>query len=138
MIIGTGNDLIDIRRVERALQRFGARFEDRIFTAVEQSKARSRSKAGSRTVAATYAKRFAAKEACLKALGTDMNGISWRDMEVVSKTSGAPTLMLSGSALKRLQVLLPKNTSAAIHLALTDEYPFALAHVIIEAIPEIS
>jgi holo-[acyl-carrier protein] synthase len=136
MILGTGSDVTDISRIEQALARFGQRFEDRVFTPGEQRKAQSRSNAGSRTVAATYAKRFAAKEACAKALGTGLRaGVFWRDMEVVNLPSGQPTLELTGGALARLCHLLPPGHRAAIHLTLTDDYPTAQAHIIIEAIP---
>ena len=134
MIIGVGSDMIDIRRIEESLARFGSRFENRVFTAGEQTKAHSRDKAGAQAVASTYAKRFAAKEACSKALGTGFqNGVFWRDMEVVSLPSGAPTLRLSGGALAQLQSMLPENTTPSIHLTLTDEYPYAIAQVIIES-----
>jgi holo-[acyl-carrier protein] synthase len=136
VIIGLGNDLTDIRRIEKSLERFGTRFENRVFTAIEQKKARSREKAGAQTVAATYAKRFAAKEACSKALGTGLRmGVRWREMEVINKPSGAPTLKLSGTAMARLESLTPKGMAAHIHLSLTDEYPYAQAQVIIEALP---
>lgn len=135
MIIGTGNDVCDIRRIEAALDRFGARFEDRIFTPAEQQKAQRRKAAG--TMPATYAKRFAAKEACAKALGTGLNkGVFWRDMEVINLPSGQPTMQLSGGAATRLQSLLPPGHRAAIHLTLTDDYPTAQAHIIIEALPQ--
>ncbi len=136
MIIGTGNDITDIRRIEQALARFGQRFEERIFTPLEQHKALSRAKAGPRSVASTYAKRFAAKEACAKALGTGLrHGVFWRDMEVVNLPTGQPTMRLTGGALARLQRMLPPGTKAAIHLTLTDDYPSAQAHIIIEALP---
>ena len=136
MIIGTGNDITDIRRIEQALLRFGQRFEERVFTAQEQYKALSRAKAGPQIVASTYAKRFAAKEACAKALGTGLrSGVFWRDMEVVNLASGKPTMRLTGGALAQLNSLLPPATKAAIHLTLTDDYPTAQAHIIIEAIP---
>ncbi len=135
MIIGMGSDLIDISRIELSLARFGTRFEQRVFTPLEQRKAHSRDKAGPRVVASTYAKRFAAKEACAKALGTGLNhGVFWRDMEVVNLPSGAPTLKLTGGALARLEALTPAGMRAAIHLTLTDEYPIAQAHVVIEGI----
>ena len=134
MILGMGSDIADIRRIERALEQFGARFENRVFTSGEQNKARSRQKAGRRAVAATYAKRFAAKEACAKALGTGFNrGVYWRDMEVVNDAHGKPTLILSGGAAEQLGRLMPPGTTARIHLSLTDEYPLAQAQVIIEA-----
>ena len=134
MIIGVGSDMIDIRRIGESLARFGSRFENRVFTAGEQKKAHSRDRAGAQTVASTYAKRFAAKEACSKALGTGFRkGVFWRDMEVVSLPSGAPTLRLTGGALAQLQSMLPKNATPSIHLTLTDEYPYAIAQVIIES-----
>jgi len=137
MIIGTGNDITDIRRIEKALERFGKRFETRVFTQAEQDKAMSRANAGTRTVAATYAKRFAAKEACAKALGTGLSmGVFWRDMEVINLPSGKPTMNLTGGALQQLERLLPANTKASIHLTLTDDYPTAQAHIIIEALPK--
>jgi holo-[acyl-carrier protein] synthase len=136
MILGIGNDIIDITRIEQSLARFGKRFENRIFTAGEQKKAHSRSKGGAKIIASTYAKRFAAKEACAKALGTGLNhGVFWRDMEVVNLPGGAPTMQLTGGALKRLQKITPKGQTASIHLSLTDEYPLAQAYIIISAIP---
>jgi len=133
---GVGNDMIDIRRIEKSLQRFGARFENRVFTKIEQQKAQSRKKAGEKIVAATYAKRFAAKEACAKALGTGLrSGIFWRNMEVTNSASGAPAMHLSGGALAKLQSMTPKGMKAAIHVTLTDEYPWAQAQVMIEIIP---
>ncbi|NDE91073.1 MAG: holo-ACP synthase [Alphaproteobacteria bacterium] len=132
MIIGIGNDICDIRRIEKVYEKYGARFLNRIFTAGEQKKALQRS-----TAAPTLAKRFAAKEACAKALGTGMSvGVFWKDMGVVNLLSGQPTLALTGGALLRLEALTPKGMSARIHLTLTDEYPHAQAHVIIEAIIE--
>lgn len=130
MIIGIGNDLIDIRRIERTLQRFGARFEDRIFTPDEQALAKRR-----RLTAATYAKRFAAKEACAKALGTGFRqSVFWRDMEVVKARSGAPSLKLKGGAATRLAKITPQGMEAQISLTLTDEPPLAEAVVIIMAV----
>ena len=130
MIIGLGSDLADIRRIEATLERFGERFVARIFTDVER--ARSERKADR---AASYAKRFAAKEACAKALGTGLRaGVFWRDMGVVNARSGAPTLALSGGAAKRLAALTPEGFSPRIHLTLTDDHPYALAVVIIEAL----
>ncbi len=135
MIIGLGSDITDVRRIERTLQRFGARFEQRVFTESERAKAKSRAGAGPRIVAGTYAKRFAAKEACSKALGTGVRmGVRWREMEVVNLPSGQPTLRLTGSAERRLASLTPPGMRAAIHLTLTDEYPLAQAQVIIEAV----
>lgn len=130
-----GNDIIDIRRIEQSLARFGARFENRVFTEAERRKAYSRQKAGTRSIASTYAKRFAAKEACSKALGTGLRqGVFWRDMEVTNQPSGAPTMQLSGGALTRLQTMTPPGMNAAIHVTLTDEYPYAQAQVVIEAV----
>jgi holo-[acyl-carrier protein] synthase len=123
--------LCDIRRIEHSLERFGARFVERLFTDGEQR--RSERKA---TRAASYAKRFAAKEACAKALGTGFSrGVFWRDLEVVNLPSGQPTLRLHGGAAKRLAALLPPSHDAVIHLSLTDEPPLAQAFVVIEARP---
>ncbi|MFN4287637.1 MAG: holo-ACP synthase [Brevundimonas sp.] len=131
MIIGIGSDLTDIRRIEDTLARFGERFTHRCFTDLER--ARSNRKPGP---AASYAKRFAAKEACAKALGTGMRGaVYWRDMGVVNLPSGQPTLALTGGAARRLQSLMPEGHSARIHLSLTDDYPYAQAFVVIEALP---
>jgi len=135
MILGLGNDITDIRRIEKSLARFGARFENRVFTKGEQQKASGRKKAGKKIVAATYAKRFAAKEACAKALGTGLRaGTFWRDMEVVNSKSGQPTMQLSGGALKRLKALTPAGMKPVIYVSLSDEYPYAQAQVIIEAL----
>jgi len=129
LIIGLGSDLADIRRIEATLARFGERFTDRIFTDVER--ARSDRKADR---AASYAKRFAAKEACAKALGTGLRaGVFWRDMGVVNLRSGAPTLALTGGAAKRLAAITPRGLTPHIHLSLTDDHPYALAFVVIEA-----
>ena len=131
MIIGIGSDLCDIRRIEKSLARFGERFIARCFTQVERD--RSERKA---TRAASYAKRFAAKEACAKALGTGLRlGVYWRDMGVVNLRSGAPTLRLTGGAAARLAKLTPAGCEAVIHLTMTDEPPMAQAFVIIEARP---
>ncbi|HEY3799627.1 MAG TPA: holo-ACP synthase [Caulobacteraceae bacterium] len=130
MIIGLGSDLADIRRIEATLERFGERFVNRIFTDVER--ARSDRK---QDRAASYAKRFAAKEACAKALGTGLRaGVFWRDMGVVNARSGAPTLKLTGGAAKRLTALTPPGLEPHIHLSLTDDHPYALAFVVIEAL----
>ena len=130
MIIGIGSDLSDIRRVEATLARFGDRFTHRVFTEIERT--RSDRKPGR---AASYAKRFAAKEACAKALGTGMRrGVFWRDMGVVNMRSGQPTMALTGGALSRLEALTPAGTRAVIHLSLTDDHPYAQAFVIIEAV----
>ncbi|HBK91038.1 MAG TPA: holo-ACP synthase [Parvularcula sp.] len=131
MIIGIGNDLIDIRRIERTLERHGERFTSRVFTDVERAKSDGR-----RNRAASYAKRFAAKEACAKALGTGLSrGVFWRDMGVVNLKGGKPTLKLDGGALKRLEEITPPGHVADIHLTITDEHPLAQAIVIIYARP---
>ncbi|MBK4718028.1 holo-ACP synthase [Azospirillum sp. YIM DDC1] len=138
MILGIGNDLIDIRRVEQSLDRFGDRFIARIFTDVERAKSERRAGAAGKhsARAATYAKRFAAKEACSKALGTGFrDGVFWRDMGVVNLPSGQPTMRLTGGALERLQAITPPGMQARIHVTLTDEYPMAEAFVIISAEP---
>ena len=131
MIIGIGNDLIDIRRVERTLERFGERFVNRIFTDAER--ARSERRAGR---VESYAKRFAAKEACSKALGTGFRrGVYWRDMGVVNLPSGKPTMELRGGAAKRLAELVPDGMTAQIDVTITDEPPLAQTIVIISAVP---
>lgn len=131
MILGFGNDLCDIRRIERALERYGARFTHRLFTEVERGKSDGRA-----ARAASYAKRFAAKEACAKALGTGIGeGVFWTDMGVVNLPSGRPTLALTGGAAVRLAAMTPEGMTAVIHLTLTDEYPLAQAQVLIEAAP---
>ncbi len=131
MILGVGSDLTDIRRIERALERYGERFIQRLFTTAEQAKADKRL-----TKAATYAKRFAAKEACSKALGTGLRrGVFFRDMGVINLPTGQPTMELTGGALTRLQYMVPLGMKAHIHLSLTDELPWAQAFVIIEAVP---
>jgi holo-[acyl-carrier protein] synthase len=131
MIIGIGSDLIDIRRIEKSLERHGQRFIQRIFTEVEQARSENR-----RARAASYAKRFAAKEACAKALGTGLaQGVFWRDMGVVNLASGKPTVALTGGAAVRLGKILPQGHRAAIHLTITDDFPLAQAFVIIEALP---
>jgi holo-[acyl-carrier protein] synthase len=132
MILGIGNDIIDIRRIERTLERYGRRFIDRVFTEIEQRKSEGR-----RNRAASYAKRFAAKEACSKALGTGFrHGVFWRDLGVVNLKSGKPTLLLTGGAADRLVQMTPKGMRAQIDLTLTDDYPQAQAIVIISAVPE--
>jgi holo-[acyl-carrier protein] synthase len=131
MIIGIGNDTIDIRRVEKVLDRHGERFTHRIFTDVEVRKSERRY-----LRAASYAKRFAAKEACAKALGTGMSrGVFWRDIGVVNLPSGKPTMRLTGGAADRLHQLVPPGHTAEIHVTITDDFPLAQALVIIEAIP---
>lgn len=133
MIIGLGSDLIDIRRIEQTIARFGDRFLDRIFTPVE--KARSERRALTRID--SYAKRFAAKEACAKALGTGLRkGVFWRDMGVVNLAGGKPSMALTGGALARLESLLPAGYEAQIEVSLTDEPPLAQAIVIISARPK--
>jgi len=135
MILGLGNDLANISRIEQTLEKFGERFIQRIFTTVEQSKA-DRRKGNPRVYASTLAKRFAAKEACSKALGTGFRrGVFWRDMGVENLPSGQPTLRLTGGALKRLQDMTPEGMEAKVHLTMTDDYPWADAVVIIEALP---
>ncbi|MBB3949386.1 holo-ACP synthase [Aureimonas jatrophae] len=131
MIVGIGSDLIDIRRIERTLERHGRRFTDRVFTEVERAKSDRRAQR-----AASYAKRFAAKEACAKALGTGLaQGVFWRDMGVVNLPGGKPTMRLTGGAAERLARILPPGHRAAIHLTITDDHPLAQAFVIIEALP---
>lgn len=131
MIIGLGNDLIDIRRIEKTLARYGERFTNRVFTETERRKSDRRAER-----AASYAKRYAAKEACSKALGTGFNqGVFWRDLGVVNEPSGKPTMVLTGGAGKRLADLTPKGHRPYIHLTITDEFPYAQAFVIIEALP---
>lgn len=130
MIIGIGSDLIDIRRIEAVLSRHGERFIQRLFTATEQAKAAKRA-----DPIPTYAKRFAAKEACSKALGTGISGgVFFRDMGVVNLPSGQPAMKLTGGALKRLQSMIPEGMTAHIHLTITDEAPLAQAFVMIEAV----
>ena len=131
MILGIGSDLCDIRRIERSLDRFGDRFTNRVFT--EGERARSDGRAAR---APSYARRFAAKEACSKALGTGMRaGVFWRDMEVVNLPSGRPTMRLTGGALMRLKEMTPAGCEAVVHVSLTDDPPLAQAFVVIEARP---
>ena len=131
MIIGIGNDIVDITRVERTLERFGERFIARVFTETERTKSERRA-----ARAASYAKRFAAKEACSKALGTGLRkGVFWRDMGVVNLPSGQPTMALTGGAAARLAALVPDGMTAQIDLTITDEPPLAHAIVIISAVP---
>ena len=132
MIIGIGNDLCDIRRIEKSLERFGERFVKRVFTETERKRSEGRaSQAGS------YAKRFAAKEACSKALGTGFRrGVFMRDMGVTNLRTGKPTMTLTGGALARLQEITPEGMSSQIDITLTDEYPMAQAIVIISALPK--
>ena len=131
MILGLGSDLIDIRRIEQAIERFGDRFLERIFTDVERGKCERRADR-----AASYARRFAAKEACSKALGTGFrDGVFWRDLGVVNLSSGRPSMMLTGGALRRLEEITPAGTVARLDVTLTDEPPIAQAIVIITAEP---
>lgn len=132
MILGLGNDLIDIRRIEQAIARHGDRFLLRIFTDIERAKSDRRAQR-----AASYAKRFAAKEACAKALGTGLNhGVYWRDMGVVNLPGGKPTMALTGGALKRLEKITPAGFRAQIDLTITDDMPLAQAIVIISAVKD--
>jgi holo-[acyl-carrier protein] synthase len=131
MIVGLGSDLIDIRRIEKSLERFGERFTNRVFTEIEQRKSDRRKER-----AASYAKRFAAKEACSKALGTGLShGVFWRDMGVVNLPSGKPTMQLTNGAERRLRMIIPEGHDPVIHLTITDDYPLAQAFVIVEAVP---
>ncbi len=131
MILGIGTDLVDIRRIEQAIARHGDRFINRIYTEVERARAERKANRID-----TYAKRFAAKEACAKALGTGFrDGVFFRDMGVVNLPSGKPTLRLTGGALERLQAITPAGHAAQIDLAITDEYPLAQAFVVISAMP---
>src|SRR5579871_1091628 len=132
MIIGIGSDLIDIRRIESTLERYGDRFVQRVFTEIEQRKSERRAQR-----AATYAKRFAAKEACAKALGTGLRaGVFWRDIGVVNLPGGQPTIKLTGGAAERLRRITPAGMTAHIALSLTDDFPIAQAIVIISADPQ--
>lgn len=131
MIVGIGSDLCDINRIQKSLNRFGDRFTHRVFTEGERVKSDRRA-----ARAASYARRFAAKEACSKALGTGLRlGVFWRDMEVVNLPSGRPTMRLTGGALERLNAMTPKGHKAVVHISLTDDPPLAQAFVIIEALP---
>lgn len=135
MIIGIGSDLIDIRRVEKVIERHGDRFLHRVFTEQERARAERRS-ANARNFAATFAKRFAAKEACSKALGTGIRqGVWWRDMGVINLRGGKPSMALTGGALVRLEKLTPPGHMAQIDLTITDDWPLAQAFVIISAVP---
>ncbi|MFQ5773313.1 MAG: holo-ACP synthase [Kiloniellaceae bacterium] len=133
MILGIGNDLIDIRRIEKTLDRFGERFVERVFTEVERKKSDRRA-----ARAASYAKRFAAKEACAKALGTGVprRGVHWRDLGVVNLSGGKPTMRLTRGAARRLEEITPDGMAAQIDVTLTDDYPLAQAMVIISAVPK--
>jgi len=131
MILGIGTDLANIERIERTLERFGDRFRTRVFTQVEQRKAERR-----KDTVGTYAKRWAAKEACSKALGTGLRmGIAWRDMSVINLETGQPTMVLTGWAAERLSKMTPDGHRAVIHVSLTDDHPWAQAMVVIEAVP---
>lgn len=130
MIIGIGTDLTNINRIEKTIARFGARFKNRVFTKAEQEKAESRP----HNIAATYAKRWAAKEACSKALGTGIRmGISWQDIAITNNASGKPIINVTGWAQERLLAMTPPKHQAVIHLSLTDDMPWAQAFVVIEA-----
>lgn len=130
MIVGIGSDMTDIRRIERTIGRFGDRFIDRVFTDVEREKSERRTNR-----IESYAKRWAAKEACSKALGTGLRmGVAWREMGVANLRSGQPTMLLAGGAAERLRALVPAGMHAHIHVTLTDEPPYAMAVVIIEAL----
>ena len=131
MILGIGTDLANIERIQGTLNRFGDRFRNRVFTEVEQAKAEQR-----KDVAGTYAKRWAAKEACSKALGTGLSmGIAWRDMSVTNLKTGQPTMAVTGWAADRLAAMTPEGHEAVIHVTLTDDHPWAQAFVVIEARP---
>ena len=131
MIIGIGSDLADIRRIERTLERFGERFIKRVFTEIEQAKSERR-----RARAASYTKRWAAKEACAKALGSGLRmGVAWREMGVVNLPSGQPTMAITGGAAARLRALVPAGLEPRIHVTITDDHPWAQAFVVIEALP---
>jgi holo-[acyl-carrier protein] synthase len=130
VILGVGSDLCDIRRIQASLDRFGDRFTHRLYTEVERARSERKTDRAS-----SYAKRFAAKEACAKALGTGIRrGVFWRDMGVVNMRSGQPTLALTGGAGARLAAMVPPDHEAVIHLSLTDEIPYAQAFVVIEAV----
>jgi holo-[acyl-carrier protein] synthase len=130
MILGLGSDTVDIRRIERSIDRYGERFLDRIFTGIERRKSDKR-----RSRTASYAKRFAAKEACAKALGTGLaGGVFWRDMGVVNLQSGKPTMELTGGAARRLAAITPPGHRAQIDVSITDDFPLAQAIVIISAV----
>jgi len=134
VILGIGSDLVDMRRIEKLCARFGKKFEKRIFTANEIATADNRGKAGTKAKASSLAKRFAAKEACAKALGTGISGgITWQDISISNHISGAPLLTLSGMAAKRLKKLTPSGMTAQINLTIADEYPTAQAFVVISA-----
>lgn len=130
MILGIGTDIADIRRIEGTLSRFGDRFVQRVFTDIEQQRSDRR-----KGRAASYARRWAAKEACAKALGTGLQmGVAWREMGVVNLKSGQPTMTLSGGAADRLAMMTPSAMTARIHVSITDDYPYAVAFIVIEAV----
>jgi holo-[acyl-carrier protein] synthase len=130
MIVGIGTDLADIRRIENTLNRFGERFVNRVFTDTERAKSDKRKER-----AASYAKRWAAKEACSKALGSGLRmGVAWKEMGVVNLPSGQPTMALTGGAAERMAGLIPAGHEARIHVTITDDYPYAQAFVVIEAL----
>ncbi|MGM0585413.1 MAG: holo-ACP synthase [Pseudomonadota bacterium] len=131
MIVGLGSDIADIRRIEKTLARFGDRFVNRVFTETEQTKSERR-----RERAASYARRWAAKEACSKALGTGLRmGVAWREMGVVNIRSGQPTMALTGGARERFLALIPEGWEGRIHVTMTDDPPYAQAFVVVEAVP---
>ena len=131
MILGIGTDLANIDRIQKTIDRFGQRFKDRVFTPIEQNKAEKRT-----DIAGTYAKRWAAKEACSKALGTGLAmGISWKDMSVSNLETGQPIMKLTGWAAKKMSDMTPEGYEAIVHVTLTDDHPWAQAFVVIEALP---
>jgi len=131
MIIGIGSDLTNITRIQRTLDRFGDRFKNRVFTNIEKEKA-----ARKKNPSETFAKRWAAKEACSKALGTGLRmGVAWKEMEVINLHTGQPQMNVTGSAKKRLEEITPKGFKPVIHVTLTDDYPWAQAFIVIEALP---
>lgn len=135
MIVGIGSDIIDIRRLEKIAKQFGKKFESRVFTAAEIARADARGRRGSKERNAILAKRFAAKEACAKALGTGIGqGANWKDISVSNAKNGAPRLALSGAAAKKLKKLIPVNMKAELHVSLSDDYPLAQAFVVISAV----
>ena len=131
MILGIGTDLANIDRIQKTIDRFGQRFKDRVFTPIEQNKAEKR-----KDIVGTYAKRWAAKEACSKALGTGLAiGISWKDMSVSNLETGQPIMKLTGWAAKKMSDMTPEGYEAIVHVTLTDDHPWAQAFVVIEALP---
>lgn len=131
MIVGIGTDIADIRRIERTLERFGNRFVQRVFTETEQRRSEAR-----QDRAASYARRWSAKEACAKALGTGLRmGVAWREMGVSNLRTGQPMMALTGGAARRLNLMLPAGSTPKIHVSITDDYPYAQAFVVIEALP---